>query len=112
MLSALVPSAAADAANAANAGASPDQLYAVEKRLLDERSVLPLVALPEFAGVGRDVRNWLPSRWADWHLDQVWLDRPEIPAEHFGIQLPENDPAASPVKIQPPHPPAASGARP
>jgi peptide/nickel transport system substrate-binding protein len=109
LVSTLVPSAAADEANA---GAAPEQLYTVEKRLLDERRILPLVTLPEFAGVGRDVRNWSPSGWADWHLEQVWLDRPEIPAEHSGAQLPANEPAASSVKIQPPQPAAANGAHP
>jgi peptide/nickel transport system substrate-binding protein len=109
LVSALLPAVAAEAANA---GSTPEQLYAVEKRLLDERRILPLVTLPEFAAVGRDVRNWSPSRWADWHLEQVWLDRPEIPAEHSGVQLPANEPAASSVKLQPPQPAAANGAHP
>jgi len=108
LVSTLLPAAAGDAANA---GAAPGQLYTVEKRLLDARRILPLVALPEFVGVGRDVRNWSPSRWADWHLDQAWLDRPEIPAEHSSIQLPTNEPAASSLKTQQ-QPAAANGARP
>jgi len=59
-----------------NSSTTPEQLYSVEKRLLDELRILPLIALPEFAGVGRDVRDWMPSRWGDWHLADVWLDRP------------------------------------
>ncbi len=54
----------------------PEQLYAREKKLLEDRRVLPLVALPEYAGIGQNVRDWLPARWGEWHLADVWLDSP------------------------------------
>jgi hypothetical protein len=54
----------------------PEQLYAREKKLLEERHVLPLVALPEYAGLGQNVRDWMPARWGEWHLADVWLDLP------------------------------------
>jgi len=62
------------------AGAEPEQLYARERKILEDRRVLPLVALPEYAGLGPCVRNWLPARWGEWHLADVWLDLPESTA--------------------------------
>lgn len=54
----------------------PEQLYAREKKLLEQRRVLPLVALPEYVGLGQNVRDWVPARWGEWHLADVWLDPP------------------------------------
>jgi ABC-type transport system substrate-binding protein len=54
----------------------PEQLYAREKKLLEQRRVLPLVALPEYVGLGQNVRDWMPARWGEWHLADVWLDQP------------------------------------
>ena len=54
----------------------PEQLYAREKKLLEDRRVLPLVALPEYVGLGPNVRDWMPARWGEWHLADVWLDAP------------------------------------
>jgi ABC-type transport system substrate-binding protein len=54
----------------------PEQLYAREKKLLEERQVLPLVVLPEYVGLGQNVRDWMPARWGDWHLADVWLEAP------------------------------------
>jgi peptide/nickel transport system substrate-binding protein len=52
----------------------PEQLYAQERRLLEERRILPLVLLPEYAGVRANVHNWNASPWGDWRLADVWLD--------------------------------------
>jgi peptide/nickel transport system substrate-binding protein len=57
--------------------ADPEQLYAREKKLLEERRVLPLIALPEYVGLSQKVRDWMPARWGEWHLAEVWLDLPE-----------------------------------
>jgi ABC-type transport system substrate-binding protein len=54
----------------------PEQLYAREKKLLEQRRALPLVALPEYVGLGQNVRDWMPARWGEWHLADVWLDLP------------------------------------
>jgi len=62
----------------------PEQLYAREKKLLEERRVLPLVVLPEYVGLGPKVRDWMPARWGEWHLADVWLDVPEPSAEQRG----------------------------
>jgi MarR-like DNA-binding transcriptional regulator SgrR of sgrS sRNA len=62
----------------------PEQLYAREKKLLEERRVLPLVALPEYVGLGQNVRDWMPARWGEWHLADVWLDVPEPNAAQGG----------------------------
>jgi MarR-like DNA-binding transcriptional regulator SgrR of sgrS sRNA len=63
-----------DANEAVVSSADPEQVYAREKKLLDERRVLPLVALPEYVGLSARVRDWMPARWGEWHLADVWLD--------------------------------------
>jgi hypothetical protein len=49
-------------------------LYSLERRLLEERRILPLVLLPEYAGIRPNVHNWNASPWGDWRLADVWLD--------------------------------------
>lgn len=51
-----------------------EQLYAREKRLVAEHNLIPLVVLPEYIGLGAAVRDWMPERWGEWHLADVWLD--------------------------------------
>jgi hypothetical protein len=53
----------------------PEQLFALERRFLDERRILPLVTLPDYIGIGGNVRNWSPARWGEWRLADVWLDQ-------------------------------------
>ena len=57
--------------------ADPEQRYAAERRILEERRVLPLVLLPEYAGIAAPVRNWMPARWGEWRLADVWLEKGE-----------------------------------
>jgi peptide/nickel transport system substrate-binding protein len=52
----------------------PEQLFAQERRLLDERRILPLVLLPEYAGVRANVHNWSASPRGEWRLADVRLD--------------------------------------
>jgi len=52
----------------------PEQLFAQERRLLEERRILPLVLLPEYAGIRANVHNWNASPWGDWWLADMWLD--------------------------------------
>ena len=66
-----------DSHDAVTSSSDPEQLYAREKKLLEERHVLPLVALPEYVGLSQNVRDWMPARWGEWHLADVWLDLPE-----------------------------------
>jgi ABC-type transport system substrate-binding protein len=94
-----------DSAENAVSTTDPEQLYAREKKLLEQRRVLPLVALPEYVGLGQNVRDWMPARWGEWHLADVWLDLPAAnPA-----QADTSNSAATPA-----HPPAAPlpGAKP
>jgi hypothetical protein len=72
-----------DSREAALSSTDPEQLYAREKKLLEERRLIPLVALPEYAGLGENVRDWMPARWGEWHLADVWLDLP-VPGEAAG----------------------------
>jgi ABC-type transport system substrate-binding protein len=57
--------------------ADADARYAWEKRMIDEKSILPLVAVPDFAAVDPRVRNWSASPWGEWRLADVWLDQAE-----------------------------------
>jgi len=63
-----------DSADLPANSADPDHLFAEERRLLEERRILPLVLLPEYAGVRANVHNWNASPWGDWRLADVWLD--------------------------------------
>jgi ABC-type transport system substrate-binding protein len=58
-------------------GTDHEQLYARERRVLEDRRVLPLIVEAESVGLGANVRNWMPARWGQWHLDDVWLELPE-----------------------------------
>jgi len=60
----------------ANASDS-EQLFAQERRMLEERRILPLVVLPEYVGIRSSVRNWNASAWGDWRLADVWLESPD-----------------------------------
>jgi peptide/nickel transport system substrate-binding protein len=54
-----------------------EQLYARERKVLEDRRVLPLVVQAESVGLGSTVRDWMPGRWGEWHLADVWLELPE-----------------------------------
>jgi len=73
-----------ESSGSAVSSTDPEQLYAREKKLLEERRVLPLVVLPEYVGLGTYVRDWMPARWGEWHLAEVWLTVSESSAEQRG----------------------------
>ncbi len=52
----------------------PDRRYAWERKILEERKLMPLVALPDFAGLAPTVRDWQPGPWGEWRLADVWLE--------------------------------------
>jgi peptide/nickel transport system substrate-binding protein len=54
-----------------------ERLYARERRVLADRRVLPLVLQAECVGFGPTVRDWMPARWGEWRLADVWLDVPD-----------------------------------
>ena len=51
-----------------------DRRYAWEREILEERKLIPLVALPDYAGLAATVRDWQPSAWGEWRLADVWLE--------------------------------------
>ncbi|HKV26347.1 MAG TPA: ABC transporter substrate-binding protein [Candidatus Acidoferrum sp.] len=57
--------------------AGREQLYARERKVLEDWRVLPLVTEPECVGLGAMVHNWMPARWGEWHLEDVWLELPQ-----------------------------------
>jgi peptide/nickel transport system substrate-binding protein len=85
--------------------ADPEQLYAREKKLLEDRRVLPLVALPEYIGLSQKVRDWMPARWGEWHLADVWLDLPEPapaqPGNSNGMATPGTSPPSASLGAKP-----------
>lgn len=58
-------------------GTDHEQLYARERRVLEDRRVLPLIVQAESVALGVNVRDWMPARWGEWHLADVWLELPE-----------------------------------
>ncbi len=59
------------------ASVSPEALYAAERDLLDDLSIVPLAYLPEVYAVGTHVKNWDEPRFGGWPLPAVWLDTPD-----------------------------------
>jgi len=83
-----------------------EQLYARERRILEEWRVLPLLTEAESVGLGPTVRDWMPASWGEWHLADVWLELPE-PA-----QTDSSNPSNGKLTISPQPRPAAPGAKP
>ena len=77
-----------------SAGTEREQLYARERSVLEDWHVLPLVEQAEPVGLGANVRDWMASRWGEWHLEDVWLDAnpPAIApnARGFGLADPSS----------------------
>src|SRR5271155_1602733 len=63
-----------------------EQLYARERRLIAARELIPLVVVPEYIGLGPEVRDWMPERWGEWHLADVWLDGKRTAGSSAGAQ--------------------------
>ena len=45
--------------------------------MMDQKNLLPLVAVPDFAAADTRVRNWAPAPWGEWRLADVWLEQGE-----------------------------------
>jgi hypothetical protein len=43
--------------------------------MMDEKNILPLVAVPDFAALDPRVRNWSPAPWGEWRLADVWIEQ-------------------------------------
>lgn len=57
-------------------GASAQQIYEVERGVVDSYRVIPLVWLPQVSGVGARVRDWkAPAADEGWPLADVWLEQ-------------------------------------
>jgi peptide/nickel transport system substrate-binding protein len=69
-------------AEAAAESLDPEKLYADERGLLDDRRILPLLLLPEYAGIAANVRNWSVASSGEWRLADVWLDSSESAASN------------------------------
>jgi hypothetical protein len=93
--------------SAVNAASTDDeQLYTRERRVLEDRRVLPLIVEAESVGLGASVRDWMPRRWGEWHLDDVWLELAEPAAAD------SRDTGNSAVEALPQPRPVAPGAKP
>src|SRR5215469_3600789 len=90
-----------DAFDTFPASADSDKLYAEERRLLEQRRLLPLIALPDYVGIGPAVRNWSPAPWGEWRLADVWLEASEsttsgAPGESSGTNPKDRAPGVRP----------------
>lgn len=56
--------------------ATPEELYARERAIVDGFRAIPLVHLPEAYGLSPQVKDWMPLSWGAWRLADVWLDLP------------------------------------
>lgn len=56
------------------AAASPEALFAYERKLLEDFRIVPLFYLPEVYGLSSRVRNWEPQSWGEWRLENIWLE--------------------------------------
>lgn len=55
--------------------ASPEQIYACERSIVNSYRVIPLVWLPNVYGLSGRIRNWkVPAPGQSWPLADVWLD--------------------------------------
>ncbi len=55
--------------------ASPEQIYACERSIVNSYRVIPLVWLPNVYGLSGRVRDWkAPAPGQSWPLADVWLD--------------------------------------
>ncbi len=43
--------------------------------MTEQKNLLPLVLVPDFAALDSRVRNWSPSPWGEWHLADVWIEQ-------------------------------------
>jgi hypothetical protein len=72
-------------ATAPQEGASPEQIYAAERAIVNGARVVPLVWLPQVYGLGARVRDWrTPAAGESWPLADVWLEGPAGPAPEKG----------------------------
>jgi peptide/nickel transport system substrate-binding protein len=70
----LVEMAAVLHADTQPVAATPEALFAYERKLLEDFRIVPLFYLPEVYGLSSRVRNWDPQAWGDWRLDNIWLE--------------------------------------
>src|SRR5439155_11089547 len=52
-------------------GGTLEALYAAEQKLLADFRVVPLFHLPATYGLSLRVRNWQPTPWSNWRLENV-----------------------------------------
>jgi hypothetical protein len=75
----------------------PEKLYAQERHLLAERQILPLLLLPEYAGIASNVRNWSVEPAGAWRLADVWLE----PADAMASSPETTNGRATPPGVRP-----------
>jgi hypothetical protein len=61
-------------------GTDPEKLYATEKAALETYRVIPLAYVPQILGLSSRVKNWMPTRWGAWRLEDAWLQPQEATA--------------------------------
>jgi hypothetical protein len=58
-----------------------EQMYRLESDAREQMPFrIPLFYLPEIVGLSPRVKNWMPFRWGEWRLADVWLAADESAA--------------------------------
>jgi peptide/nickel transport system substrate-binding protein len=65
-----------ESASGKASSSDPEELYGREQKLLEDRHIIPLVAMPESVALAANVHDWMPGRWGEWYLADVWLEQP------------------------------------
>jgi ABC-type transport system substrate-binding protein len=81
----------------ASSSAELEQTYLRERKVLEDGGILPLVAVPEFVGIGASVRDWMPAKWGEWRLADVWLETSESGASSAKPAANSSTPVQTPV---------------
>jgi peptide/nickel transport system substrate-binding protein len=53
---------------------TPEHVYGVERKFLDDLNTIPLAYAPELLGLGSRVKDWSALPWGAWHLEDAWLE--------------------------------------
>ena len=52
----------------------PEQIFAVERQMVDALEVIPLIHIPELVAIGPRVANWSATPWGAWRFEQISLE--------------------------------------
>jgi ABC-type transport system substrate-binding protein len=63
-----------DASSAIFGSTRPEDLLEIEKKILNDHTVIPVAHLPEALWLNANVHNWQQLATGAWQLDQLWVE--------------------------------------